>query len=71
MKTTAGMVMVIGLCATVVYGEDLAANVSETKARAGVYDSRAVALAYFFSPAYSADEGKKGVEAEKMDWTKE
>lgn len=57
MRRMAGMTLcVLGLCAGAVGAEE---SRIETKPRVGVYDSRAIAVAFVGSPVYAATEGKK------------
>jgi hypothetical protein len=59
MKQSGIMVCVLGLCAGAVLAEEPAVPQSEAKLRIGVYDSRAIAVAFVGSPVYKATNGKK------------
>jgi len=59
MKTVGCMVCVVGLCVVAVLAEEPAATRSDAKLRVGVYDSRAIAVAFVNSAAYKASDGKK------------
>lgn len=59
MKMSGIIVCVVGLCAGVVLAEEPVAVRSEAKLRVGVYDSRAIVIAFVDSPAYKASDGKK------------
>lgn len=56
------MAGVIGLCVVAAMAEEPVATTSETKLRVGVYDSRAIAVAFIGSQAYNNSDGKKMAE---------
>lgn len=59
-KMRHGIIMcVLGLCVGAVPAEEPAALQPEAKLRVGVYDSRAIVVAFVGSPAYKAADGKK------------
>jgi len=59
MKTCWIMVCVVGLCAGALLAEEPAGTPPAAKVRVGVYDSRAIVVAFVGSPAYEATDGKK------------
>lgn len=60
MKICGIVLCVAGLCAGVVPAEELATErADDAKPKVGVYDSRAIAVAFVGSPAYESSEGKK------------
>lgn len=63
MKTTAYVFCLLATWTASVLAQDPAKPAAH-KDRVGIYDSRAVAVAWFFSPGYEASEGRKGRELE-------
>ncbi len=58
MKTIGFIMAVLALCVARTSAENLAAKSAQEKLRVGTYDSRVIAMAYYFSETYNAAEGK-------------
>jgi len=59
MKTTAIIALVNSLCMMAVFAEQPASVPSDSNYRVGVYDSRAIAIAFVGSDVYKASHGRK------------
>ena len=59
MTATGKVLCVAGLCVLAGCAEQTAPTRSGRRPRVGVYDSRAIAIAYVGSPAYQATDGRK------------
>ena len=62
MKIVGIMVCVAGLCVVSALAQAPAETQPDAGVRVGVYDSRAIAIAFVGSPAYKATRGKKATE---------
>ena len=62
MKTTGIIFFIVGLCVLGALAEDPATRSADAKMRVGVYDSRAILMAFVGSAAHKASDGKKMAE---------